>query len=183
MIKLRNGDYFDILSGKVIDSWDEITGALRERVSQGIISAKRLAGKLFTEDNKEVFLSGLNKVREWAVKAFKWFDPMGRIKNMTKAVTDRIYQQDVYIDGEDEPALYGNRFAKGHYFVKDANGTLIAINGWNEITGAVYNRDGEVLITKMNTIPVLRRRWGRTSTSWVKAPERSRSSVLICSTK
>lgn len=146
--KLRRGDYYDMLTGKSIDTWDAITGAVSDLSNNTVIGAKRLANKLFTEDNKEVFLTGLSKVRELMMKAFKWFDPIGRVKGIAGKIAERFYQMDVYVDGESEPALYGNRFGKGHYYVKDSEGKFVPINGWNEITGAVYDKNGSVLITE-----------------------------------
>lgn len=146
--KLRRGDYYDMLTKQSIDTWDAITGAVMDVTNNTVIGAKRLANKLFTEDNKEVFLSGLDKVRDLMVKAFKWFDPVGRVKGIAGKVAERFYQMDVYINGESEPALYGNRFGKGHYYVKDSEGKFVPINGWNEITGAVYDKNGNVLITE-----------------------------------
>jgi len=148
VFKLRRGDYYDMLSNRVIDSWEGITGSVKDLSNGAVIGAKRLSGKLFTEDNKEVFLKGLDKIREWAVKAFKWFDPFGRLKGMTDKVTKRFYQMDVYVEGEEEPALFGKNFKDGHYFVKDETGRLVQINGWNEITGAVYDKDGNTLISE-----------------------------------
>lgn len=146
--KLRRGDYYDMLTKKSIDTWDAITGGVMDITNNTVIGAKRLANKLFTEDNKEVFLTGLSKVRELMVKAFQWFDPVGRVKGIAGKIAERFYQMDVYIAGEDEPALYGNRFSKGHYYVKDNDGNFVQINGWNEITGAVYDKSGNVLITE-----------------------------------
>lgn len=146
--KLRRGDYYDMLTNRVIDSWDGITGSIKDISNGTVIGAKRLANKLFTEDNKEVFIKGLSKIREWAIKAFKWIDPVGRLKGMWDKATGRFYQMDVYVEGEEEPALYGNKFAKGHYYVKDESGQLVQINGWNEITGAVYDQKGNTLISQ-----------------------------------
>jgi len=146
--KLRRGDYHDMLTGKAIDTWDAITGGVMDLSNNTVIGAKRLANKLFTEDNKEVFLTGLSKVRDLMVKAFKWFDPVGRVKGIAGKIATRFYQMDVYVEGESEPALYGNRFGKGHYYVKDSEGAFVPINGWNEITGAVYDKNGNVLITE-----------------------------------
>lgn len=146
--KLRRGDYYDMMTNRVIDAWEGITGSLKDLSNNTVIGAKRLAAKLFTEDNKEVFLKGLSKVREWAIKAFKWFDPVGRAKKLWDKAADRFHQMDVYVEGEDTPALYGSRFAKGHYYVKDNDGRLVEIKGWNEITGAVFDKSGNVLITE-----------------------------------
>ncbi len=58
---MRRGDYYDMLSNRVIDAWEGITGSLKDLSNNTVIGAKRLAAKLFTEDNKEVFLKGLSK--------------------------------------------------------------------------------------------------------------------------
>lgn len=146
--KLRRGDYYDMATKVVIDSWEGITGSLKDLSNNTIIHAKRLAGKLFTEENKEVFLKGLNKLRQMAVRAWQWFDPMTRLKKTWGKTYDRFYQMDVYVAGEDSPVLQGAKFAQGRYFVKDGEGRLINIKGWNEIEGAVYDADGNVLITE-----------------------------------
>ncbi|MNM09007.1 hypothetical protein D3C81_190870 [compost metagenome] len=146
--KLKRGDYYDLMSNRILDSWEGITGSVRDVTNNTIIGAKRLAGKLFTADNKEVFIKGLNKVREYMLKVWNWFDPVGRLKKAGEKISTRFYQMDVYIEGENEPVLLGNRFGKGQYFGKSDDGRLIPLKGWNEITGAVYDRQGNVLISE-----------------------------------
>lgn len=148
VFKLRRGDYYDMLTKRVIDAWDGITGSVRDITNGAIIGAKRLSGKLFTADNKEVFIKGLNSFREMAIKAFKWFDPFNRIKGITDKVSTRFYQMDVYVEGEKEPRLMGNMFAKDVYFIKNDSNELTPIKGWNEITGPVYDRNGNILISQ-----------------------------------
>lgn len=147
-LKLRRGDYYDMMSKRILESWEGITGSIKDITTGVVIGARKLAGKLFTEDNKEVFIKGLSKIRDLALKAFKIIDPIGRLKGSWDKVSTRFYQMDVYVEGEEEPALYGNRFSKGHYYKKEENGSLVQINGWNEISGAVYDREGNILITE-----------------------------------
>lgn len=146
--KLARGDYLDMATGFIIDSWEKITGSVKDITNGLIIGARRLAGKLFTAENKEVFIKGLSKMRNAAIKAFRWLDPMNRLSKLKNAITTRLYQMDVYKEGEDSPVLVGKRFAQGAYCKRDENGELVVINGWNEIDGPVYTPEGEVIITR-----------------------------------
>lgn len=148
VFKLRRGDYWDILTNKVIDSWEGITGSLKDLTNNTIIGAKRLAGKLFNQENKEVFIKGLSKIRDAMYAAFRWIDPMGRAEGLWDKAKTRFYQMDVYLEGEKEPVLLGSRFSKGEYWKRGENDEFLPILGWNEIDGAVYGRDGQVLITE-----------------------------------
>lgn len=146
--KLRNQDYYDATKGFVIKTWDMIVGSVRDGVTGAIIGARKLSGKLFTADNKEVFLRGLSAVRNAAIKAFKLLDPFNRLSKLKDTLVTRIYQMDVYKEGDDSPTLVGKRFAKGDYCKRNEAGELVVINGWNEIDGPVYTPEGEVIITQ-----------------------------------
>lgn len=146
--KLKNGEYWDVLSERVIRSWQEIKGSVKDMATGAVIGAKRLAGKLFTQDNKEVFIKGLSKLREALIKTFKWIDPIGRLSAAGNKLSTRFYQMDVYREGDKDPVLLGSRFGKGEYFGRDAEGNFVQLNGWNEIKGAVYDRQGNMLITE-----------------------------------
>ena len=146
--KLQRGDYLDMTTGFILESWSKIKGSVKDITTDTIIGARRLAGKLFTADNKEVFLQGLSKLRDMAAKAFKLLDPFGRVIRMKDAATNRFFQMDVYKEGEDSPVLSGKSFAGGAYYRKDSDGALVELKGWNEIDGPVYDREGSVLITQ-----------------------------------
>jgi predicted chitinase len=146
--KLQNGDYYDATKGFLIKSWKDITGSVVDNVTKVVIGARRLAGKLFTSENKEVFLSGLDKVREYLLKAYHFIDPFKRVKRWGNALRTRFYQMDVYKEGEDSPTLVGKRFESGAYCKRNESGELEVINGWNEIDGPVYTPEGEVIITQ-----------------------------------
>lgn len=146
--KRKRGDYLDAVTGATIEKWADIKNSIFDKQEKVTIGAKRLAAKLFTAENKEVILSGLNKVREWIGKAWEWLDPMRRLKGMGKKVSDRFYQMNVYKEGATEPTLYGKSFAGGAYYKRGKDGNPVELNGWNEIDGPVYDREGNVLITQ-----------------------------------
>lgn len=150
--RLRDGQYYDLTKKKIITSWKEISGSIRivstDAYNGTVIGARKLAKKLFTNENKEVFLGGLNKVREWATKAFNWVDPWGRAVALKDKVTKRFFQMDVYKEGAKTPTLLGKSFEGGAYYKLDPTGKAVMLNGWNEIDGPVYDREGNTLITQ-----------------------------------
>lgn len=150
--RLREGQYYDMTKSKIIKSWKEISGSVKiistDAYNGTVIGARKLANKLFTSENKEVFLSGLNKIREWMGKAFRWVDPVGRLMAIKDKAVGRFFQMDVYKEGAKTPTLIGKSFAGGAYYKMTADGKAAVINGWNEIDGPVYDREGNVLITQ-----------------------------------
>jgi len=146
--KLRDGDYYDLSKKVIIQSWKDITGSIKDIKDGTIIGARKLAGKLFTAENKEVFLSGLNKVREWISKAFRWVDPWGRAVAAKNAVAKRFFQMDVYKEGAKAPTLLGKSFDGGAYYKVGPDGKAVMLTGWNEIDGPVYDREGNMLISQ-----------------------------------
>jgi len=146
--KLANRNYYDATKGFLITSWKQITGSVKDMTNDTIIGARRLAAKLFTKENKEVLLSGLNKIRDFAVKAFKWMDPFGRAVALKDRIVNRFHQMDVYKEGESSPVLVGKRFATGEYWKRGEGGEAVQLTGWHEIDGAVYDKNGEVIITQ-----------------------------------
>jgi predicted chitinase len=146
--KLANKNYYDATKGYLITSWKQISGSVKDISNDTIIGARRLSGKLFTKENKEVFLKGLDKVRDLMTKAFHVLDPFGRMGRMKDRIVNRFFQMDVYKEGADSPTLLGKSFAGGAYYKKDESGKPVQLNGWNDIDGPVYDREGNVLITQ-----------------------------------
>ena len=145
--KLRNGDYYDMATKFVIKTWKDVTGTVIDVGGRVIATAKTLGQTLFGPDGRKVILSGLDAIKTGIIKAFNFIDPVTRLKKLGKGFMNRIYQQDVYIVGEEDPALKGIDFAAGKYF-KEKDGELVVLNGWNEIDGPVYDSDQQVLITR-----------------------------------
>jgi len=146
--RLRNGDYFDSATRKVLQTWNDVTSAIIDKAGNIVATARQLAQKLFGADGRARMLRGLNKLREMGMKLFNVIDPFGRISKAGKAVSGRFHRMDVFRQGEKSPVLIGKKMGKGWYFKLDANDKAVEINGWDEIDGPVYDKDGEVLITQ-----------------------------------
>lgn len=150
--RLRDGQYYDLSKKYIIKSWKEITGSIKiistDAYNGTVIGARKLAGKLFTAENKEVFLIGLNKIREWITKAYRWVDPWNRLVNAKDKAAKRFFQMDVYKEGARTPTLIGKSFEGGAYYKVGPDGKAVMLTGWNEIDGPVYDREGNMLISQ-----------------------------------
>jgi len=146
--KLARGDYLDMTTGYILSTWEGIKGSVKDITSGVIIGARRLSAKLFTAENKEVLLSGLSRMRDLTLRAFRWADPFGRAVALKDKVVNRFHQMDVYKEGEKTPVLVGKRFATGEYWKRGENGEAVQLTGWHEIDGPVYDKDGEIIITQ-----------------------------------
>lgn len=147
--KLKAGDYYDAVKRKVISSWDEIKGPVYDSVSKLTIGTKELAGKIFGPDGRAVVLSGLQKAKDAVVGAYKFVDPIGKIKSLADLGNSLIYQQDVYVKGDKTPRLRAVKFKEGEYFTEDGTGAIKPVWGWNEITGPVYDSEGNEVISQI----------------------------------
>lgn len=145
--KLKSGDYYDVATGKLINSWSSIKSGVKLLGGQIVATAKELSGKLFGPDGRAVMLKGLNWAKDMAVKAYKFLDPLGNVKKFGAKVGRYFYQMDVYRAGDKEPTLYRSGFQRGEYYCEKDN-DLVEINGWNEIEGPVYDQMMNVLLTQ-----------------------------------
>jgi putative chitinase len=146
--KLKAGEYLDAATKRVIKTWNDIRGPVYDVISRTVIGARDLAGKIFGADGRAVALSGLRRIRDAAVGAYNLADPIGRIRSMINIGKEMVYQQDVYIKGQKEPALRAAKFKAGEYFVRDESGNFKPITGWNEIDGPVYDDQGNQLVSE-----------------------------------
>lgn len=146
--KLNAGDYIDAVSKRVIKTWGEVKGPIYDTAERVTIGTKELAGKVFGPDGREVALRGLRAVRDAAANAYDMADPIGRIKSIIASGKEMMYQQDIYVKGERSPRLLGIKFKSGEYFVRNQNGEMKPLSGWNEIDGPVYNTEGETLVAE-----------------------------------
>lgn len=145
--RLKKGDYFDSATRVVLRTWSDVTSAVIDKAGNICASVQQLSQKLFGPDGRAVMLRGLNKAKEFGMKLFKLVDPFGRASKLGNAISTRFYQLDVYKQGEKSPVLIGKKMGKGWYYKMDADDKAVEIKGWNEIDGAVYDKDGNCLIT------------------------------------
>lgn len=146
--RLKAGQYIDAVTKRVINTWKEIKGPIFDTVDKAVIGMKELAGKIFGPDGREVVLSGIKRIKEAAISAYTFLDPLNRIKSVIETGKEMVYQQDVYVKGEKSPRLLGIKFRQVDYWVEDTSGTFKPIKGWNEIKGPVYDEEGNTLISQ-----------------------------------
>ncbi|QCW23139.1 tail fiber protein [Vibrio phage USC-1] len=144
--KKNAGDYYDQASKKVIRSWKDIKGTVID-ISQGTsevaASAKRLAGKVFGPDGREILLDGIHRLQSFVGKTFRAIDPMGKVRDAIDKVKTSVDQMDVYLKGDSEPVLTSRGFKNGWYFDEEGNEIL----GWRDILGPVFDQDGNMLVS------------------------------------
>lgn len=148
-IKLRAGEYFDAATKRVIKTWNDIRGPVYDAVSKVVIGVRDLAGKIFGADGRALALRGLRHVRDAAVGAYNFLDPINRIKALVGSGRELIYQQDVYLKSDTKnPVLRAGKFKTNEYFIRDESGNFKPIAGWNEINGPVYDHEGNQLVSQ-----------------------------------
>ncbi|QGZ14511.1 hypothetical protein [Photobacterium phage PDCC-1] len=144
--KKNAGDYYDQASRKVIKSWADIKGTVID-VSQGAseiaASGKRLAGRLFGPDGREIILDGLHRFKSFVSKTFQAIDPVGKAKSLIDKAKTGLDQMDVYRKGDPDPVLTSRGFKNGWYFDEEGNEIL----GWRDILGPVYDQEGNLLVS------------------------------------
>lgn len=147
--KLNMGDYIDMASKRVIKTWGDIRGPIMDTATKAVIGVRDLAGKIFGPDGRAVALKGLTAVRDAALSAYNLADPLGRMRSVLDAGKELVYQQDVYLKTDlKNPVLRASKFKTGDYFVRDESGNFTPIKGWNEINGAVYDEQGNQLVSE-----------------------------------
>lgn len=146
--KLKAGEYFDAATKRVIKTWSDIRGPIYDAATKAVIGARELAGKIFGPDGRAVALNGLRRVRDGLMGAYNLANPLGRIRSLIDNGKELVYQQDVYIKGQKEPALRSSGFKAGEYYTRDQTGNFKPISGWNEIDGPVYDAEGNQLVSE-----------------------------------
>ena len=144
--KKNAGDYYDQASKKIIKSWGDIKGTVID-ISKGgsevAASAKRLAGKIFGPDGREIMLDGLHQVQAFIGKVYNKVDPFGRARSLMESAKTELDQLDVFRAGESDPVLTRRGFKNGWYYDADGN----EIKGWKDIKGPVYDQEGNELVS------------------------------------
>lgn len=146
--RLKRGDYYDSATKKVLQTWNDVTSAIVDKVGNVMASAKQLAGKLFGPDGRVVMLKQLNKLKTFGLKVFNALDPVGRARKAFDKVATRFNQMDIYKAGAKSPTLIGKKFATGSYYKLNDDNQRVVLKGWKDIDGPVYDAEGECLITQ-----------------------------------
>jgi len=155
-VKLKAGQYYDQVSGRVITSYKYIKGAVVDAAGVVIARASDLKGKLFNQRNKRIVLINIERLKRGAIGLFNKLDPVSRLRALKDTVVGRIQTMDVYVKGEREPRLTGTGLRSGAYLDEEGH----PVTKWSEIKGTVYDADGEVVLSEADIEKGLTNRFG-----------------------
>ena len=144
--KMKDGEYFDAETGKLITHWKDIKGAVKDKYGNIVLTA-------------EEFKEGLvNHKGGLITRAFKGlqslvgmgFKPLTFAKNLVKGAWDKgvaflKQEKDIYTpDDMETPKLLARVLKAGGYVSKT---TQKRIYSWKEIDGPILDLDGNVKLS------------------------------------
>jgi len=150
--KLEAGEYIDAKTGKVIQKWEDIKGPVKDRAGEMVLTAEDFAKGLWTNHGKpwkESFTKRLGnawyntkRILKSPVSLVKGL--LGGAKKFGESLRDAFNKpRDIYIPGREEPIILASVMKAGGY--KNADGSVIS--KWTDIKGAVYDLEGNVVVT------------------------------------
>lgn len=143
--KMKDGDYIDAKTGKVIESWKDIQGEVQDRMGNVVLSADDWARGLVSRRG-ELIAKGKKILTNYFNMGFK---PLGIVKNLVTNTwkTAKAYvemERDIYVPGEKTPRILVNVLKKGGYLSKK---TGKPIYSWKDIDGPITDLDGNVVLS------------------------------------
>lgn len=144
---IQNGLYIDQLTGRVINSIEDITGPVVDKSNNVIISAEEWAKGVHRYDFKPLLENITDKMKSLANKMTRPFTTVsglvGKAKSMALDILDA--PEDIYIVPDlTTPRLYARVFEMGGYRLKEGGAV---ITRFGQINGAVIDAEGKVLLT------------------------------------
>lgn len=142
--KVAAGEYIDAKTGTVISRIQDIQGTVLNRHGRVVLHESELANGLVTEEGVTYIIAGLKERLGKAAKSAH--EQTLLFGNSLRSKLDHLLSKasDIFVDGEEKPAIYGNRVAKGEYL--DVN-TQRVLQNIDDITGEVRDKDGNVVLT------------------------------------
>lgn len=147
---IRAGAYVDVNTNKTIEVFDDITGEVRDKAGNIVISFEDYQKQLFNPNGKTIlgFLTKkANQLKDLAMSPVKAM--RARVGNLKNTLIDLFDgPEDVYVKGEmDKPRLYKRLMEMGVYRVKE---TGVIVKRISDIKGVIEQVDGdkiEVVLT------------------------------------
>lgn len=147
---IRAGAYIDVNTNKTIEVFDDITGEVRDKAGNIVISFEDYQKGLFNPNGKTIlgFLTKkANQLKDLAMSPVKAM--RARVGNLKNTLIDLFDgPEDVYVKGEmDKPRLYKRLMEMGVYRVKETGAIVKRIS---DIKGVIEQVDGdkiEVVLT------------------------------------
>lgn len=149
---IRRGFYFDVNTQKVIESVKDITGEVKNRDGEVVLSAEDFEKGLMSGDGESLAGWGLRKAGKIGLGAAKGLGAYFKFTygSMFKAakwvvgkVADQFTQFDAYLPGDEKPRIRSTLMKKGYY--RDKDGTPIM--KLDDIKGAVFDMEGNEIVS------------------------------------
>lgn len=145
LAKLQAKEYFDAITGKPILKWEDITGPIKDKYGDWVLSAEDWAkglrdnkGKAFLDRTKGKLLTKYTALKGVLSK------PFDIIRSFKKGIVNFIKKpRDIYLPGNPVPILLASVMSAGGY----RNADNSPINSWTDIKGSVYDLEGNVVVS------------------------------------
>jgi hypothetical protein len=150
---IRNGWYFDVNSKKVIQSIDDITGEVKDRDGNVVLTAEEFEKGLMNGRGETI----AGRAARFGVKAagfaakglgayfgFTYGMIWKGVKKVAEIAVDQFTQFDAYFPGDEEPRIRSKLMKKGYYRDKDGAPIL----SLKDIKGPVFDIEGNEIISQ-----------------------------------
>lgn len=148
--ELKEGNYIDKLTGKVIEKWEDIKGDVTDRWGRLVASATDFKTKFMDEHGKPLkakFLEKLDSIKEKVSGAFTKISgaaTLGKMLAWSKLRSLKEKATDLMVNGIPEIKLKWDNLKAGEYF-DEVTGKVI--KKWTDIKGAVKDRFNKTVLT------------------------------------
>lgn len=153
--KLENGDYHLLDGGAVIKRLSDITGPVVDENGNIVISLEDIKKGFHDNFGKNLVIRGVEWIIKAPFKALSMLYPspanmLGGVWKTLKSTRSQILTfvnriKDVYVKGDDVPALYAHKLTAGEYYLKDDISKRV--KSVDDITGAVVDELGNVVLS------------------------------------
>lgn len=146
---LRAGKYFKADTGEVLTSWDEIDGPIKDADGNIVLNEQEATGELYNRDGDNIVLKGLKAVAGAPFKLMSLYGnlPMTILRGANTGwnrLINRMNRGRNAYNQDGEMRLEYSRMVMGEYFDQT---TGKVIKTWDDINGAVVDRNGEIVFT------------------------------------
>lgn len=140
---IRAGAYIDVNTGKVVESMSDITGEVRDKAGNLVLSFDDYSKGLMNPNGKsilELVTKKMNALKDMAMS------PVNTMRTKATALKNKIIEifdgpEDVYVKDElDKPRLYARLMEMGVYRVRDSGAIVKRVS---DIKGVIEQVDGE----------------------------------------
>ena len=142
---IKNGDYVDQKTAKIITKLEDITGPVIDKIACVKVTQEQFDKGLEARNRKGIVarLKGAaNSLKDSISSKILRITGLGQIAKM--AIDNFFYPKDVYVTGEATPRLFADKLKAKKYFLK-ATGKVVKHPG--KITGEVVDDQGNMVLS------------------------------------